>query len=248
MRILALEYSMQPPLGELDPRTSPLIARPCRSLRSSISSGPSLSGRRRASALHGVLPYFFVPVPRDVRPAQDAVISMAAKLGASLGAPCAIALKGMVHSFHDVCAVRGKAFYGFHPEGWSSSRSTSTAPTTWRAPSCSCALAPSSLGNFNRTKRTFRTSMQVTSHHSVVLVEQFDWFSHAQHSARICGYLLQFFADYNLAGMAVLRLSSAHFRYPAPVERSFVWNDRTAHAVTHATPWVDREYVCGQIG
>lgn len=45
------------------------------------------------------------------------------------------------------------------------------------------------------------------------------------HEAHI-PYLLQFFADYNLSGMTVLRLSSVSFRFPVPLHRSFVWNDR----------------------
>jgi DNA polymerase zeta len=45
------------------------------------------------------------------------------------------------------------------------------------------------------------------------------------HEAHI-PYLLQFFAEFNLAGMALLRISHAAFRAPVPATRSFLWNNK----------------------
>ena len=118
MRILGIEYSMQPPLAGLDPLLSPLASLPVAAAPVIHLFGPSLSGQKTCVHIHGVLPYFFVPLPKDVRLARDSVSVMAARLGASLERALSIALRGHGPYVHEVCVVRGKAFYGYH-EGYS---------------------------------------------------------------------------------------------------------------------------------
>lgn len=195
MRILALEYSMQPPVSDFDPKISPLSSLPIARVPIIHLFGPSLSGQKTCVHIHSVLPYFFVPLPKDVKVARESVSSMAARLGASLERAMCIALKGNGPYVHDVCAVRGKPFYGYHSGDAVFFKIFLYCPT-----------------HIARAVHLLRTG--------AALSREFQ-----PHEAHI-PYLLQFFADYNLAGMGVMRLSHAAFRFPVPVERSFVWNEK----------------------
>jgi DNA polymerase zeta len=73
---------MQPPLGDLDARISPLSALAVPQVPVIHLFGPSLSGQKCCVHVHGVLPFFFVPLPKDIKVDLPTVKSMAAKFGA----------------------------------------------------------------------------------------------------------------------------------------------------------------------
>jgi DNA polymerase zeta len=119
VRLVAFDYYSCAPTAGLDPLVSPLDNSRVERVPVLRLFGPTPDGQSVCLHLHQVFPYFFVRSPGDQAEQHDSS-DFAMLLKGALCRAMDVSLKRSSNEpgqyVHDIVAVRGKPFYGFHKE------------------------------------------------------------------------------------------------------------------------------------
>jgi DNA polymerase zeta len=115
LRLVLFDYYSAAPIPGLDPLLSPLDGCPVARVPILRVFGPTPGGQSVCLHLHHIFPYFFLRLPPDF-PGLGHVSDYAMQLKLSLSRALDLSMKRSPGEqyVHDIVAVRGKPFYGFH--------------------------------------------------------------------------------------------------------------------------------------